>query len=96
MKGKPIEPGCLAITTGSVMPENTGKIVTVTGLNKQLTSPECRVWDVRFNHVTRMKHAGKIIQCDTGHIPEVWLRRIDDGDDTGIDSTIDRELEVTA
>jgi hypothetical protein len=29
MKGKPIEPGCLALTVGTALPENNGRVVRV-------------------------------------------------------------------
>lgn len=96
MKGKPIEPGCLAITLNALVPENRGRVVKVVQLYLAESPHNQRIWSVEFQSEVRTITRDQIEMSRVGNIPEAWLRRIDDGEDHGIDTTIDHDLEVTA
>lgn len=97
MRGKGIEPGCLALIIRSTVPENTGRIVKVLGISKQESPSNPRIWGIEFQSMARTLTRGSIEFSREGNIPEPWLRRIDGDDDlSDIDTDITNDNEVTA
>lgn len=99
MKGKNIEPGCLAIIVHAVFPENLGKVVKVASLHMQETAVNQRIWTVEFNAPTTVLQMGKLVKSSVAQTPESQLRRIDgdedlSGDDveTGLDAKFVKDL----
>lgn len=90
MRGRMIEPGCLAITVAAHFPENTGRVVRVVEMYMDETDTNQRIWTIEFPRQVLVAHLGTHIHSPLAHHPESYLRRID------TDPTEEQEDDVDA